>query len=78
MIEIDDNVLKVLGDALAKGRQMRDLQKRYFKTRQQILLTQSKVAERDFDEALDAAAYALRTGEVPPTQPDLFPKEARR
>ena len=66
-----DEVKKIVLNALALGRAMRNAQKAYFTFRTQDKLTVAKVAERDFDEALDAAAYALRTGKPKPVQEAL-------
>ena len=66
-----DEVKKIVLAALDKGRAMRNAQKAYFTFRTQDKLTVAKVAERDFDEALDAAAYALRTGKPRPVQEEL-------
>ena len=66
-----DEVKKIVLAALDKGRYMRQAQRAYFTLRTQDKLTAAKVAERDFDEALDAAAYALRTGKPKPVQEEL-------
>lgn len=66
-----DDVKKIVLAVLDKGRRMRTLQKRYFVTRHTPTLLEAKDAERDFDEALDAAAYALRTGKPKPVQEEL-------
>ena len=66
-----DEVKKIVLAALDKGRAMRNAQKAYFTFRTQDKLTVAKAAERDFDEALDAAAYALRTGKPRPVQEEL-------
>ena len=66
-----DEVKKIVLNALALGRAMRNAQKVYFTFRTQDKLTVAKAAERDFDEALDAAAYALRTGKPKPVQEEL-------
>lgn len=66
-----DDVKKIVLAALDKGRYMRQAQKAYFTLRTQEKLTEAKCAERDFDEALDAAAYALRTGKSRPVQEEL-------
>ena len=66
-----DEVKKIVLAALDKGRYMRQAQKAYFTFRTQDKLTVAKAAERDFDEALDAAAYALRTGKQKPVQEEL-------
>lgn len=66
-----EEVEKVVLAALEKGRRMRELQKEYFKTRAQMALTASKMAERAFDEALEDAAYAMKYGAPKPKQGDL-------
>ncbi len=66
-----DEVKKIVLAALDKGRAMRDAQKAYFMFRTQEKLTVAKVLEREFDEALDEAAYALRTGTMKPKQGEL-------
>ena len=66
-----DEVKKIVLIALALGRAMRNAQRAYFTLRTQDKLTEAKAAERDFDEALDAAAYALRTGKPKPVQEEL-------
>ena len=66
-----DEVKKIVLNALDKGRAMRNAQRAYFTLRTQDKLTEAKAAERDFDEALDAAAYALRTGKPRPVQEEL-------
>ena len=66
-----DDVKKIVLAALDKGRAMRNAQKAYFTFRTQDKLTVAKAAERDFDEALDATAYALRTGKPKPVQEEL-------
>ena len=68
---LKEEVEKVVLEALVNGRLMRELQKEYFKTRQQRALEAAKRAEAVFDEALDEAAYALRTGERSPKQGEL-------
>lgn len=66
-----DDVKKIVLAALDKGRYMRQAQKAYFTLRTQEKLTEAKRAERDFDEALDEAAYWLRTGKPKPVQEEL-------
>ena len=66
-----DEVKKIVLIALALGRAMRNAQRAYFTLRTQDKLTEAKAAERDFDEALEAAAYALRTGKPRPVQEEL-------
>ena len=66
-----DEVKKIVLAALDKGRYMRQAQRAYFTLRTQDKLTEAKAAERDFDEALDAAAYVLRTGKPKPVQEEL-------
>ena len=50
---------------------MRQAQREYFSTRSGDSLTRSKQAERDFDRALDEAAYAVKNGTPRPTQGEL-------
>jgi hypothetical protein len=65
---MNSEVRQIVCAALAKGRLMRNAQKAYFTLRTQEKLTEAKAAEREFDEALDEAAYALRTGQAKPKQ----------
>lgn len=66
-----DAVQALVFDALHKGREMRKWQKEYFRTRSQTALTESKQAERDFDAALDEAAWAVKNGTPRPSQGEL-------
>ena len=66
-----DAVQTLVFDALHKGRIMRQAQREYFSTRSGDSLTRSKQAERDFDRALDEAAYAVKNGTPRPTQGEL-------
>ena len=58
-------------DALHKGRVMRQAQREYFATRSGDSLARSKQAERDFDRALDEAAWAVKNGTPRPSQGEL-------
>lgn len=69
---LNDAVIKILRDALEKGHAMRNLQKRYFVLRDRHTLEEAKRAEREFDEILAEAGYALTHGEPMPKQMDLF------
>lgn len=66
-----DKVQQIVFDALHKGRLMRNAQKEYFKTRKQADLMASKVAEQEFDTALDEAAYAVKYGAPKPRQDEF-------
>ena len=66
-----DAVQALVFDALHKGRIMRQAQRDYFATRSGDALTRSKQAERDFDAALDEAAWAVKNGTPRPTQGEL-------
>lgn len=66
-----DAVQTLVFDALHKGRIMRQAQREYFATRSGDSLTRSKQAERDFDRALDEAAWAVKIGAPRPTQGEL-------
>lgn len=67
-----DNVKLLVFNALRLGREMRDAQKKYFKTRTQSDLTKSKMAETAFDNALDDAAFAVKYGNPRPKQQELL------
>lgn len=67
-----DEVQTLVFDALHKGRIMRQAQRDYFATRSASNLERSKRAERDFDAALDEAAYAVKYGQPRPKQSELF------
>lgn len=69
---MNDEALRVIQDALNKGHEMRQLQKRYFAVRSPFALQQAKNAERRFDDALDEADYALAHNAPRPRQEDLF------
>ena len=71
-----EEALRLVQDALNKGREMRSQQKRYFATRTPAALTDAKNAERRFDAALDEADYALAHNAPKPKQGDLFGGEA--
>ena len=66
-----DAVQNLVFDALHKGRIMRQAQRDYFSTRSSDSLARSKQAERDFDRALDEAAYAVKHGTPRPSQGEL-------
>lgn len=72
MTKADQALFDALCDMCAKTRLMREMQKSYFKTRQQHFLDESKKSEREVDDALEEVAYAARFGERRPTQGDLF------
>lgn len=67
-----DEVKLEVFNALRLGREMRNLQKEYFKTRTQSALQKSKDAERAFDTALDDAAFAVKYGHKKPKQQTLI------
>lgn len=69
---VNDDVLQLMMYALKRGREMRDVQKEYFRTRTQSALTRSKEAEIAFDTALDNAAYAVKYGTAKPVQGTLL------
>ncbi len=71
-MEMPDEIVRVVADALERGRAMRSLQKRYFASRDQKTLTEAKAAEAAFDAVLDDAEYALKNGRMKMKQPDLF------
>lgn len=68
---MNDAVRDIVFDALHKGRIMRQAQRDYFATRSGDSLKRSKQAERDFDRALDEAAWAVKHGEPRPSQGEL-------
>ena len=67
-----EEALRLVQDALNKGREMRRQQKRYFATRTPAALTDAKNAERRFDNALAEAEYAITHNAPRPKQQDLF------
>lgn len=69
--KMTDEVKQIVFNALHKGRLMRNAQKDYFKTRSQNALTASKIAEAEFDKALDDAAYAVKHNAPKPKQGEL-------
>ena len=64
-------VEKIVLDALRKGREMREAQKAYFKTREQKKLEESKWLEAAFDAALKDAEFAVEKGKPPMFQEEL-------
>ena len=69
---MNDEALRIIQDALNKGHEMRQLQKRYFAVRSPFALQQAKAAELRFDDALAEAEYAITHNALRPKQQDLF------